>query len=76
MNIFDMEIVDENLYLLDDAMESLDAKQDVIRAMYGFEMLSIQESSEEVLLEATNNVFDKIIAAIKKIFKAVITLLL
>lgn len=73
MNIFDMEIVDENLYLLDDVMESLDAKQDVVRAMYSFEMLSIQESSEEALLEATNNVFDKIIAAIKKIFKAVIT---
>lgn len=73
MNIFDMDIVDENLYLLDDMMESLDARHDIVRAMYKYEMLSIQESSEEVLLEATNGVFDKIITAIKKIFKAVIT---
>ena len=75
MDIFDMEITEERLYTLDTMLESVDTQQDVIRAIHRYEMLTIhtESMSDEVLMEAANNVFDRIIAAIKKVFKTVIT---
>ena len=73
MNIFDMEITEESLYTLDTMLESVDAQRDVVMAIHKYEMMEIhmESVSDEVLMEAANNIFDRIIVAIKKVFKVI-----